>query len=243
MSEVKTNVGNINTWLDQIHHEYKTAVSVDCVIFGYNQASLKVLVIPCDMPPFENQWSLPGDLVHTNETTDEAAHRVLRERTGMDDIYLEQVQVFSALKRHPLGRVITISYYSLVKIENEDIFQKNINRGLIWKDVKDIKSLAFDHKLIMDTCLERLCRNLREHPIGFKLLPQKFTLNQLQTLYEIVLGINLDKRNFRRKLSQLQILKSTGEMQQDVSHRPAKLYFFDQEAYESRLKEGFSFGI
>ena len=243
MTEVKTNIGNINTWLDQIHHEYKTAVSVDCVIFGYNQASLKVLVIPCDMPPFENQWSLPGDLVHTNETTDEAAHRVLRERTGLDDIYLEQVQVFSALKRHPLGRVITVSYYSLVKIDRDDFLNKNGHHGLFWEDVKGIGALAFDHKLIMDTCLDRLCRNLREHPIGFKLLPQKFTLNQLQTLYEIVLGITLDKRNFRRKLGQLQILKTTGEVQKDVSHRPAKLYYFDQGAYEERLQEGFSFGI
>src|SRR5690606_23454016 len=154
-----------------------TAVSVDCVIFGYNHAALKVLLIPCDMPPFDNRLSLPGDLVHPNETTDEAAHRVLRERTGLDDTYLEQVQAFSALKRHPLGRVITISYYSLVKIEDEGFTLTTGGHGLSWKDVKEIDSLAFDHKLIMDTCLDRLCRNLREHPIGFKLLPQKFTLN------------------------------------------------------------------
>ena len=237
------NVGNINTWLDQIHHEYKTAVSVDCVIFGYDHTALKVLLIPCDMPPFEHKFSLLGDLVHPYETTDEAADRVLRSRTGLDDIYLEQVMAFSELKRHPLGRVITISYYSLIKLDNDNLMQITRDHGLSWKDVKEIDELAFDHKNIMDICLERLQRNLREHPIGFKLLPSKFTLNQLQTLYEVVLGMEFDKRNFRRKLSQLQILKPTGEHQQDVSHRPAKLYYFDQTAFEEKIRNGFSFGL
>jgi 8-oxo-dGTP diphosphatase len=235
--------GNINTWLDQIHHEYKTAVSVDCVIFGYDHSGLKILLIPCDMPPFENRLSLLGDIVHPDETTDEAAHRVLSTRTGLDDIYLEQVQVFSDLKRHPLGRVITVSYYSLIKIENDDFLLEKDNLGLQWKNVKDITELAFDHKLIMDTSLHRLKRNLREHPIGFALLPSVFTLNQLQTLYESVLGFEMDKRNFRRKLSNLEILKATGETQKDVSHRPAKLYYFDKKAYEEKLKNGFSFGL
>lgn len=237
------NGGNINIWLDQIHHEYKTAVSVDCVIFGYDQSALKVLVIPCDMPPFENKFSLPGDLVKPDETTDEAAHRVLSSRTGLEDIYLEQVQVFSDLKRHPLGRVITVSYYSLIKIEQDDFMQLSENQSLLWKNVQDIDELAFDHTLIVSTCLERLRRNLREHPIGFKLLPSIFTLNQLQTLYEIVLGVEFDKRNFRRKLSHLQILKPTGETQKDVSHRPAKLYYFDQVEYKERNENGFTFGL
>ncbi|MFZ1704018.1 MAG: NUDIX hydrolase [Saprospiraceae bacterium] len=236
-------LGNINTWLDQIHFEYKTAVSVDCVIFGYDQSGLKVLLIPCDMPPFENKMSLIGDLVHPNETTDQAAHRVLSTRTGMDDIYLEQVQVFSALNRHPLARVITVSYYSLIKLDGNSLLKIKGNHILQWKNVHEIQDLAFDHKLIIDTCLDRLRRNLREHPIGFKLLPSKFTLNQLQNLYEVVLGVELDKRNFRRKLGNLQILKPTGESQKDVSHRPAKLYFFDQKEYEERLKEGFDFGL
>lgn len=235
--------GNINTWLDQIHHEYKTAVSVDCVIFGYDHTGLKVLLIPCDMPPFEKTLSLLGDLVHPNETTDQAAHRVLSTRTGLDDIYLEQVQVFSDLERHPLGRVITVSYFSLIKLNGNALMKISGNHNLEWKNVQDIVELAFDHKLIMNTCLERLRRNLREHPIGFKLLPSIFTLNQLQTLYEIVLGVELDKRNFRRKLGHLQILKPTGELQKDVSHRPAKLYYFDQKEYEERIQNGFSFGL
>ncbi|MBK8820883.1 MAG: NUDIX hydrolase [Saprospiraceae bacterium] len=235
--------GNINTWLDQIHNKYKTAVSVDCVIFGYDETGLKVLLIPCDMPPFENKLSLLGDIVHPNETTDQAAHRVLYKRTGLDDIYMEQVQVFSDLNRHPLGRVITVSYYSLIKINGNSFMELKDNHSLQWKNVSEINELAFDHKIIMDTCLERLRKNLREHPIGFKLLPPVFTLQQLQTLYEMVLGVELDKRNFRRKLSHLQILKPTGDSQKDVSHRPAKLYYFDQMEYEERNINGFSFGL
>lgn len=235
--------GNINTWLEQINHEFRTAVSVDCVIFGYDDDGLKVLLIKCDMPPFENQLSLLGDLVHPNETTDEAAYRVLSYRTGLDDIYLEQVQVFSGLGRHPLGRVITISYYSLIKIDADLMNHIKSNNALEWKNVQDITTLAFDHKLIVDTCLMKLQKQLREHPIGFKLLPQKFTLLQLQKLYELVLGINLDKRNFRRKLNNLGILKETGELESDVSHRPAKLYYFDELEYHLKMTNGFSFGL
>ena len=130
--------GNINTWLDQIHNKYKTAVSVDCVIFGYDETGLKVLLIPCDMPPFENKLSLLGDIVHPNETTDQAAHRVLHKRTDLDDIYLEQVHVFSDLRRHPLGRVITVSYYSLIKINGNSFMELKDNHSLQWKNVSEI---------------------------------------------------------------------------------------------------------
>jgi 8-oxo-dGTP diphosphatase len=234
---------NINTWITQIHNDFKAAVSVDCVIFGYDDNSLKILVSRCDMPPFENEYSLLGDLVRPEETTDEAAKRVLHAKTGFDDVFLEQVQVFSNKDRHPLGRVITVAYYSLIKIDDKHLKYIKPNGLLKWIPIDEVKSLAFDHLEIMNTCLKKLQKQLREQPVGFELLPQKFSLLQLQRLFEVILNIQLDKRNFRRKLKSLGILKDIGEIQEAVSHRPARLYMFDQSVYEKKKKAGFSFEL
>ncbi len=238
-----SDVQNINTWITQINNDYKTAVSVDCVIFGYDDDAIKILVSKCDMPPFKDEFSLLGDIVRPEETTDEAAKRVLMIKTGFTDVFLQQVQVFSNIKRHPLGRVITVAYYSLIKIDEDHLAHLEKDAYLQWIPVSEVKSLAFDHYEIMHTCLQQLQKQIREQPIGFNLLPKKFTLHQLQRLYEVVLGIELDKRNFRRKLSTLGILKNIGESQSDVSHRPAKLYSFDEAVYEKKKTAGFNFGL
>ena len=203
---------NINTWLSQINNDFKTAISVDCVIFGYDENALKILVSRCDMPPFEHELSLLGDLLHPNETTDEAAKRVLIAKTGFTDVFLEQVQVYSDLGRHPLGRVITVAYYSLIKIDDEHLVHLEKNQNLQWINVDDVSSLAFDHYNIMHSCLKKMQKQIRERPIGFNLLPEKFSLLQLQRLYEVILNIKLDKRNFRRKLTALGILKDLKEI-------------------------------
>ncbi|MFN8339707.1 MAG: NUDIX domain-containing protein [Saprospiraceae bacterium] len=234
---------NINTWLSQINNDYKSAVSVDCVIFGYDDDALKVLVAKCDMPPFENEYSLLGDIVRPTETTDDAAKRVLVEKTGFTDVFLEQVQVFSDLHRHPLGRVITVAYFSLIKIDDDHLAHLEKDASLQWIAVKDIKTLAFDHYNIMDTCYRKMQKQIREQPIGFNLLPKKFSLLQLQRLYEVILNIELDKRNFRRKLSALDILKDLDEIEESVSHRPAKLYAFDESVYEKKKMTGFNFDL
>lgn len=234
---------NINTWLSQINNDYKSAVSVDCVIFGYDDDALKVLVSKCDMPPFENEYSLLGDIVRPTETTDEAAKRVLVQKTGFTDVFLEQVQVFSDLNRHPLGRVITVAYFSLIKIDDDHLAHLEKDASLQWIAVKDIKTLAFDHYNIMDTCHKKMQKQIRERPIGFNLLPKKFSLLQLQRLYEVILNIELDKRNFRRKLSTLDILKDLHEIEESVSHRPAKLYTFDESVYEKKRMTGFNFEL
>jgi 8-oxo-dGTP diphosphatase len=238
-----SSVQNINTWLTQINNDFKTAISVDCVIFGYDDDALKILVSSCDMPPYENEYSLLGDLVHPDENTDEAAKRVLITKTGFTDVFLEQVQVFSDQNRHPLGRVITVAYYSLIKIDDAHLTHLEKNANLQWKVVNEINSLAFDHFNIMHTCLKKMQKQLREQPIGFNLLPQKFSLLQLQRLYEVILNIELDKRNFRRKLSGLGILHDIGEIQESVSHRPARLYTFDKSVYEKKKKSGFNFDL
>lgn len=234
---------NINTWLSQINVEYKAAVSVDCVIFGYDENHLHVLLLKSDMPPFEGKYSLVGDLVMPHENLDESAQRVLFQRTGLKEVFLEQVKTFSDVDRHPLGRVITTAYYSLVKL-NDDLFKIEVgNSNLKWKKVSKINDLAFDHNIILENCLMQLRHRLREKPIGFKLLPKKFSLKQLQNLYEKVLDIELDKRNFRRKLKALDLLVDLNENQSDVNHRPAKLYSFDHEKYENKRKKGFNFEL
>jgi 8-oxo-dGTP diphosphatase len=210
--------------IEKISHldYFNIAVSVDCVIFGYDEKELKVLLIRSDLEEFAGLYSLLGDLVRPDEDIETASYRILKERTGMDDVYLEQVGAFGSLDRHPSGRVITIAYYSLIDIKHHRM-QLN-NNELNWYPVNSIKKLAFDHKLILDSCLKRLQQQVMDHPIVFNLLPEKFSLRQLQELYEAILGIQLDRRNFRKKIAIKEWLQDLDEMENDVPHRPGKLY-------------------
>lgn len=205
------------------HLEYfNIAVSVDCVIFGYENKELKVLLIKSDLEEFSGLWSLLGDLVRPDEDLESAPYRVLRERTGMDDVYLDQVHTFGDLGRHPSGRVITTAYYSLIDIKHHKL--KLTHNELHWHKVNEIKKLAFDHKKIVDTSLDRLREQVMEHPIIFNLLPEKFSLRELQDLYQAILGISLDRRNFRKKIAHKEWLLDLDEMEDNVPHRPGKLY-------------------
>jgi 8-oxo-dGTP diphosphatase len=215
--------------LEKISHlEYfNIAVSVDCVIFGYDQKELKVLLIKSDLEEFSDLYSLLGDLVRPDEDLETASYRILKERTGMDDVYLEQVQAFGSIDRHPSGRVITITYYSLIDISHHKL-QLNHN-DLHWHPVKGIKKLAFDHKLILDTCLDRLKEQIMEHPLVFNLLPEKFSLRELQDVYQSILDVELDRRNFRKKIAIKDWLVDLDEMESNMSHRPGKLYTLKKE--------------
>ena len=205
------------------HIEYfNIAVSVDCVIFGYDNKKLKVLLIKSDLEEFEDLNSLLGDLVRPDEDLEDAPYRVLHQRTGLHDVYLEQVQTFGKLGRHPSGRVVTAAYYSLVDIKSHKL-QLTANE-LHWHNVNQIDRLAFDHKLIFDTCLQRLREKILEHPVIFNLLPEKFSLRELQDLYEAILGVELDRRNFRKRITLKNWLVDLNEMEEDVPHRPGKLY-------------------
>src|SRR5687767_8233885 len=210
--------------IEKISHldYFNIAISVDCVIFGYDEKELKVLLIKSDLEEFEGLYSLLGDLVRPDEDLETASYRILKERTGMDDVYLEQVQAFGSLGRHPSGRVITIAYYSLIDIKHHKL-QLSHNE-LDWYSVNDIRKLAFDHKLILDTCLSRLQEQVMENPVIFNLLPEKFSLRELQELYQAILGFELDRRNFRKKISIKEWLLDLNEMENDVPHRPGKLY-------------------
>ncbi len=197
-------------------------ISVDCVIFGYDNKELKVLLIKSDLEEFAGLYSLLGDLVRPDEDLENASYRVLTERTGMEDVYLEQVHTFGGIGRHPSGRVITTAYYSLIDIKHHRL--QLSHNDLHWHTVNDIKKLAFDHKSIMDTCLNRLREQVMEHPVVFNLLPEKFSLRELQDLYQAILDIDLDRRNFRKKIAIKDWLMDLNEMENDVPHRPGKLY-------------------
>jgi 8-oxo-dGTP diphosphatase len=205
------------------HLEYfNIAVSVDCVIFGYDKKDLKVLLIKSDLEEFKKLYSLLGDLVRPDEDIESASYRVLKNRTGLDDVFLEQMQAFGSVSRHPSGRVITIAFFSLIDIKHHKL--KLNDNDLNWHSVKEIKKLAFDHKLILDTCLGRLQEQAMEAPLVFNLLPEKFSLRELQALYETILCVELDRRNFRKKISIKDWLVDIDEMENNVPHRPGKLY-------------------
>lgn len=204
---------------------FQIAISVDCVIFGFDNNELKVLLIESDLEEYNDMWSLLGDLVKPDENLDAASYRVLNERTGLDDVYLEQVYTFGEVNRHPAGRVITTAYYSLINIKDHQL--KLSHNQLHWHPVNEISQLAFDHKKILDTCLKRLQSKIEEYPIVFNLLPEKFSLRELQNLYESILGVKMDRRNFRKKFFMMDWLVDVNELEQDVPHRPGKLYKFN----------------
>jgi 8-oxo-dGTP diphosphatase len=214
----------------------KVPLTVDCVIFGFDEQSLKILLIKSDLPPFQGQLSLLGDHVQSNEDLDTAAHRVLKQRTGMNDLFLEQVHTFSHPNRHPGGRVVTTVYASLLNLKHHALLLHD--NELQWYAVNEIKQMAFDHQQIVTQCLQWLQKRIQEHPLAFNLLPIKFSLRQLQNVYEAILNVKLDRRNFRKKFVSMGLLTDVQEMETNVTHRPGKLYSFDFVQYEQK-KKGF----
>lgn len=233
---------NINVALKDIKDYAKIAISVDCVIFGYNGNQLKILVLESDMPPYKTQLSLIGDMVDVDEDLDQAALRILKERVGFTDVYLEQVMAFGKLNRHPLGRVITVSYYSLISMSDHEP-SSVLPLPAKWVDIYSIKNMAFDHIEILHAALDQLRKSVRFNPIGFNLLPAEFTLSQLQNLYESIMNQSLDKRNFRKKITAMGFLTDCHKNQIQVAHRPARLFKFDLEKYHALEASGFVFEI
>jgi len=209
-------------------------LTVDCVIFGFDENSLKVLLIKSDLAQFNGKLSFLGDNVHVHEDLDTAANRVLKERTGMNDVFLEQVHTFSNPDRHPAGRVVTTVYASLLNIKHHELIIHD--NELKWHVVNQITEMAFDHQQILEVCTKWLQKKVQEQPLAFNLLPTKFSLRQLQNVYEAILAIKLDRRNFRKKFASMGFLNDTNEMETHVTHRPGKLYTFDFEQYQQKKK-------
>ncbi|APR78189.1 Nudix-related transcriptional regulator NrtR [Minicystis rosea] len=225
-------------------YEYaRPALAVDCVVFGLDEEDLKVLLIRRDLDPFAGRWALPGGFVRVDESVDDAARRELGEETGLSRVFLEQLFTFGALERDPRERVVTVAYYALVNLSDHRVKAATDAREAAWFAVSDLPRLAFDHEDITNTALERLRGKVRYRPLGFELLPPKFTLTMLQRLYEKILERALDKRNFRKKVLAMGLLEELDEVEQDVAHRAARLYRFDKKRYRELEKEGFDFEV
>jgi 8-oxo-dGTP diphosphatase len=227
-------------------HSYqypRPALAVDCVVFGLDVSDLKVLLIQRRLEPFQHAWALPGGFVHIDETIDAAARRELAEEAGVTDVYLEQLYTFGALQRDPRERVVTVAYYALAKLSDHRIRAATDAIGVGWFGLDDLPTLAFDHSEILTTATQRLRGKVRYEPVGFELLPARFSLTQLQRLYEIILGCELDKRNFRKKILSMELLVETDELERGVRHRAARLYRFDRRRYDKLSRSGFSFAI
>jgi 8-oxo-dGTP diphosphatase len=225
-------------------YEYpRGALTVDCVVFGLDDVELKVMLIQRGQEPYLGMWALPGGFVRVAETLDEAARRELEEETGLHQVFLEQLYTFGEVHRDPRERVVSVAYYALVKLSDHRVQAATDAREAAWFGVHEVPSLAFDHAGILQMGLERLRGKLRYQPIGFELLPKKFTLSQLQHLYELVLERELDKRNFRKRVLATDLLIETDEVQQDVAHRAARLYRFDERKYRRLAKAGFNFEL
>lgn len=211
------------------------------MIFGFKNAELYVLLVRHGIGPTIGQWALPGSWIRYNESVDRAASRILTAQTSLNDIYLEQFKTFGDLDRFPDRRVITIAYYALVNIEKFELHPGPTEMDAEWFKIKDVPRMPFDHNRIFEECLDFLKHKIQHEPIGFNLLPPKFTLLQLLKLYEAILGEGLDKSNFRKKFLKMDLLIDTEERQREVSHRAATLYRFDERVYEKLRGKGFIF--
>ena len=235
------------------------SLSVDCAVFGFDGRLLRVLLVErrdCAPDTRLDRLKLPGAMIQENETLPAAANRVLAEATGLREIYLKQLEIFSDPARvtgeelawinrsHGIRteRVVTVGYYALVKLDRRMIAYTTEKRAQ-WVEVESIQRLAMDHKQILAAALTHLCREMLQSPVAFELLPRKFTIRELQNLYAAVLGIEIDNRNFRKKILSSGLLTPTDEREQGVAHKPARYYTFDRQAYKRALKAKLRLGF
>ena len=222
----------------------KLLVAVDSIIFGFNENEheLKLLLLKRQFPPEKGKWSLMGGFVAPNENLDNAAHRIVSQLTGLDNVYMEQLFAFGDVNRDTGGRIISVAYFSLIKINDHDseLVKKH---GASWISLSEIPDLIFDHPEMVKRALRKLRIRARTQPIGFELLPDKFTIPQLQRLYEAIYQIPFDKRNFRRKLLVMGLLEKQNEKEKETSKKGAFYYQFNQEKYEELLEKGLNFDL
>ncbi len=244
------------------------SVSVDCVIFGFDKSGLRVLLSQIDKDVLrsmislqaspeqiktiyekhpvltsDNYWNLFGGHVPEEQDLDEYAKDLLFQVTGLNNVFLQQINAFGSLDRVPYTRVITIGYYALINPDYHDFKQSKLAKSLQWFNLNELPPLCFDHDKIIAQALIKLRQEVMYHPVGFHLLPDKFTLTEIQSLYEVILNKKMDTRNFRKKLAKMDLLIDSGKKQQNVAHRAAKLYQFDIAVYEKLKMEGLNFRI
>jgi 8-oxo-dGTP diphosphatase len=222
----------------------KLLVAVDSIIFGFNENEheLKLLILKRKFPPEKGKWSLMGGFVAPEESLDNAAQRIVSQLTGLSNVYMEQLFTFGDINRDTGGRIISIAYFSLIKINDHDseLVKKH---GASWISLSEIPDLIFDHPEMVKRALRKLRIRARTQPIGFELLPEKFTIPQLQRLYEAIYQIPFDKRNFRRKLLAMGLLEKQNEKEKETSKKGAYYYHFNQKKYDELIEKGFNFDL
>ena len=207
----------------------KPSVTVDMVIFSIENNTLRVLLIKRNLDPFKGKWALPGGFVRDNENLEEAAQRELSEETGVKSVYLEQLYTFGRINRDPFGRVVSVAYLALIRPENVRLKTTGEYQDIKWFPVSRLPRLAYDHKEIVEVAIDRLQKRLGYTNIVRSLLPEKFSLTELQSAHESILNKKLDKRNFRKKILALKLVKETGVKEENKAYRPAALYEFSQD--------------
>ena len=216
---------------------FSYSFSLDCLIFGFQNGQINLLLIKRNMEPFIGEWAIPGDLVYPDEDLDDAGKRILHDLTNLDGITLHQSQTFGKPKRHPQGRVITCAYFALTTMDEVNAVASSWANEVKWMPVHEIEQLAFDHNQILVSTFDNLRNKLKNEPLCFDLLPEKFTLHELQQLYEYAFDSELNKANFRKKIKHIPLI-SHDEKQTNVKHRPAKLFSFDFSRYNELLNKG-----
>ena len=215
----------------------RPSVTTDCVIFGYDGKDLKLLLVERGIPPFKGMWALPGGYLQMDEDAIDGAKRELFEETGLRDAYIEQFRTFSAVDRDPRGRVITIAHLALVRIS--EVKGGDDAAKARWFPLKDVPQLAFDHDMILREAMKALRQKIHFEPVGFELLPAVFTMPQLQHLYESILDVRFDRRNFTSKMLHLGILEDTGDRQAGAPSRVPATYRFNKDRYDALKSKGF----
>ncbi len=213
--------------MKQTTQKYKHAViATDIIIFTVKESALKVLLIKMKKDPFKNHWAMPGGLVKADESVDMAAKRHLEDKTGVKDLFLEQLYTFGKVNRDPFGRVVSVSYFALIPQAEMKLKTTKEYEDIKWFSVNDLPELAYDHKEMLELGISRLRSKLEYTNIVCNLLPKEFTLAEMQNIYELILNKEIDKRNFRKKIETLKIVKDTGKKTSGKAHRPAKIYKF-----------------
>ncbi|MEZ4825526.1 MAG: NUDIX domain-containing protein [Bacteroidia bacterium] len=229
--------------MSHTHPDKIDPLSIDCTIFGFESGQLEVLLIRRAIEPFRGQWALPGGFILYQEDIDEASRRILQEMTGVDRLFMEQQRAFGSVDRYPGRRVITLAYFALIQPGNYYLNPGPEASGIQWFNVTHLPELPFDHRDIIQHAISTLQQKVRHQPVGFELLPEKFTLLQLQELYEAILGQKLDKPNFRRKILAMNLLIPLEEYQTGVAHRAARMYRFDPGRYAKLRESGYVFEL
>jgi len=221
----------------------KPSLTIDCVIFGYTEGQLSILLLQRKEAPFAESWTLPGGFLNLDETCAQAANRVLSSKTGIGGVFQEQLFTFDDPDRDPRGRVLSVAYYALVNAEHYAIAAGQAASDIAWWPWEQLPELGFDHAVIIEKAIDRLRSKVMWQPIGFELLRQPFSMPELQTLYECILKTTFDRRNFHKRIMGLGILKHVGVRRTNERRRPADLFIFDENEYKKALQNGLEFKI